>query len=34
MIVSYYFLSLGVKQPGCKTDHSCPSSGEVKNVWR
>jgi len=24
---------LGVKQLGCKHDHSPPSSAEVKNVW-
>jgi len=23
----------GVKQLGCKADHSPPSNGEVKNVW-
>jgi hypothetical protein len=26
-------LSLGVKQPGHKADHSPPSSAQVKNVW-
>jgi hypothetical protein len=26
-------LSLGVKRPGCKADHSPPSSEKVKNVW-
>jgi hypothetical protein len=26
-------LSLGVKRPGCETDHSPPSSAEVKNAW-
>jgi hypothetical protein len=25
--------SLGVKRPGCETDHSSPSSAEVKNEW-
>jgi hypothetical protein len=25
-------LSLGVKRPGCKADHSPPSSAEVKNA--
>jgi hypothetical protein len=25
--------SLGVKQPGCETDHSPPSCAKVKNVW-
>jgi len=26
--------SLGVKQPGCETDHSPPSNAEVKkNAW-
>jgi hypothetical protein len=25
--------SLGVKQPGCETNHSPPSSAEVKNAW-
>jgi hypothetical protein len=27
-------LSLGVKRPGRKADHSPPSSAEVKNLWR
>jgi hypothetical protein len=27
-------LSLWVKRPGCETDHSPPSSAEVKNAWR
>jgi hypothetical protein len=27
-------LSLGVKRPGRETDHSSPSSAEVKNAWR
>jgi hypothetical protein len=26
-------LSLRVKRPGCETDHSPPSSDEVKNEW-
>jgi hypothetical protein len=26
-------LSLGVKWPGCETDHSPPSSAKVKNTW-
>jgi len=26
-------LTLGVKQPGCKADHSAPFSPEVENVW-
>jgi len=26
-------LSLGVKWPGRESDHSPPSSAEVKNVW-
>jgi hypothetical protein len=26
-------LSSGVKWPGCETDHSSPSSAEVKNGW-
>jgi hypothetical protein len=26
-------LSLGVKLPGCETDHSPPASAEVKNAW-
>jgi hypothetical protein len=26
-------LSLGVKRPGRKADHSPPSSAEVKNAW-
>jgi hypothetical protein len=26
-------LSLGVKRPGRKTDHSFASSAEVENVW-
>jgi hypothetical protein len=26
-------MALGVKQPGRETDHSPPSSAEVKNVW-
>jgi hypothetical protein len=26
-------LSLGVKRPGRETDHSPPSSAEVKNAW-
>jgi hypothetical protein len=26
-------LSLGVKRPGYETDHSLPSSAEVKNAW-
>jgi hypothetical protein len=26
-------LSLGVKRLGCETDHSPPSSAEVKNAW-
>jgi hypothetical protein len=26
-------LSLGVKRPGRETDHSSPSSAEVKNAW-
>jgi hypothetical protein len=26
-------LSLGVKRPGRKVDHSPPSSAEVKNAW-
>jgi len=26
-------LSLGVKRPGSETDHSHPSSVEVKNAW-
>jgi hypothetical protein len=26
-------LSLGVKRPGRKADHSPPSSAEVKNTW-
>jgi hypothetical protein len=26
-------LSLGVKRPGCESDHSPPSSAEVKNAW-
>jgi hypothetical protein len=27
-------LSLGVKRPGREAQHSPPSSGKVKNVWR
>jgi len=27
-------LSLGAKRPGRETDHSHPSSAEIKNVWR
>jgi hypothetical protein len=27
-------VSLGVKWPGRKAEHSPPSSAEVKNVWR
>jgi hypothetical protein len=27
------YLSLGVKRPGRKADHSPPSSAEVKNAW-
>jgi len=26
-------LSLGVKRPGCETDHQPPSSVKVKNAW-
>jgi hypothetical protein len=26
-------LSLGVKRPGRETDHSPPSSAEIKNAW-
>jgi hypothetical protein len=26
-------ISLGVKEPGRETDHSSPSSAEIKNVW-
>jgi hypothetical protein len=26
-------LSLGVKRPGSETDHSPPSSAEIKNTW-
>jgi hypothetical protein len=26
-------LSLGVKRPGRESDHSSPSSAEVKNTW-
>jgi hypothetical protein len=26
-------LSFGIKQLGCETDHSPPSSADIKNVW-
>jgi hypothetical protein len=29
----YWELFAGVKQSGCKSDHSPPSSAKVKNMW-
>jgi hypothetical protein len=26
-------LSLGVKWPGCETDHSCSCNAEIQNAW-